>query len=316
VDLEAGLQDDHARLWSRVRRDGTRFRAKFWAVGTAEPVSWELDFMDGLATAPVGWPGVILFNHVGTYSSVALEYFAISTDPDTKPLALPVDDSAILPNTGVVDMATADLSAGGFVHYPLDNAGSVTAVMEDRGGSLHGRVLKLSAAATTRRGFVDWAPAGRMLDGHVLALVEVGGTMCGPGMALHRDVVSDVYTNSVRNHALLRQLNERVDVCAVKPRTSPDATWPTWWNGATGTVNVGERWWVRFAKFGDYVSARAWKFGDAEPGAWAVNAGGNGQFEVAGIPGLGYEFAVTGDIYLEHLAWTDDPTNAPVNPPA
>lgn len=309
-DIEASAGGEHERRWLRVRRDGKRYRAKVWVAGTAEPGAWEMDRDNVLTENPTGFLGIIIADFVRTQAAPAVEYFAVTTAPDATPLVLP-DDVAVDPNTGVVDMSAATVGENGFVHYPLISGATPT--IEARAGSLHGNVLKVVATGNPN-GVLAWAPAGRLFDGALLALIEVANCeYCGPGFIYPRTPVGPFYTNSWRCFGMLSPTWNELNFCGDVDLAASNM-WSYRHTTSGVTQNAGERWWVRYEKIGQFVHMRAWKYGAPEPTTWQKNINGMGNYETIGWPGIGYGLGNGQAIYVEHLAWTDDIAGAPIQP--
>lgn len=306
------------RYYIRMRRDGTRLRAKVWAAGGAEPGAYQLDTTEALFSAvATGFPGIglIQYTNDGSNQMLRIEYLSVSTNPAVSPAPLPTGgDAATGGNFGVVDLPTAAISGAGFVHYPLAGVANFAAAIEARGGSKHGTVLRVTGAAGNVRGFLAWAPAGLVCEGDVLALVEVGGLIAGAGLVYPSAANAGIYDRAFRSVAFVREPLDRTEWG--REKNGQDASWPAGLTAALGAVVVGEKWWIRHRRSKNVVQIRAWKDGVAEPGAWAIdnNAAGNNDYDVTGYPVFGYDFNAAGSVYLEHLAWTDDPTANPVNP--
>lgn len=305
------------RHYLRVRRDGNRYRARVWALGTSEPGTWVHDATEGLfSSTDTGLIGLMLVGYTGQAShTIQLEYLSISNNPGSVSAPLPADEAKTGGNFGAVDMTTAAVSGAGFVHYPLTASSTVALSMVARGGSKHGTVLKVDCPSGSHRGFVNWVPGGYCADGDVLALIEVGGSKCGPGVAYAKAVNGGIYNRAHRSHSLILHASDRVDWCRTKTRNDEDA-WPAGLNTGvnTGAIAPAEKWWVRQRKTGAQIQMRAWKDGTSEPGTWYVDNSAQLEYDVVGLPSIGYDTGGAATFYVEHLAWTDDPSANPVNP--
>lgn len=308
---------NRVRTYMRVRRDANRYRAKIWAVGSAEPGAYQYDSTEGLfSSVETGYLGFLVSNYTGQTSHViAVEYLSVSNNPAVTPAPLPISDAVTGGNFGAVDFTTATVDATHFVHYPLTAASTVALSLVARGGSKQGTVLKVDCPAGSHRGFINWNPAGFCADGDVLSLIEVGGTLCGPGVGYPRPIQGAVYSLAQRSYSMIRHASDRIDWGRVKSKNTEDG-WPIALNTGvnTGAINPGERWWVRQRKDGNTIRVRAWKEGTAEPAGWYIDSNAQLEFDVIGIPGLGFDTGGVATFYVEHLAWTDDPTANPINP--
>lgn len=325
TDAGAGAAiTSNKRYFLRFRRTATkRWRAKIWDADLSEPGAWQHDANpDALfEDASGGFIGIMLANWVGSASDpILVEYVSVSTNPDTTPAPMPASLVLTGGHFGAVDMTTAAVDAAGFVMRRLTTNVPV-ATMEARPGSKHGTVLKIAgSAAGNSGGVVTWEPGRNLFNGDVLALMEIAAsgpvtTEMGAGVMFPRvPNGSGIYDLGHKSFATLRDSANAVAWMGSK-ETSTQAGWSLFVNVAGVTIGAGDRWWVRHRRTMHQIQCRFWKEGDAEPSTWQVDSTGQRQRDVVGTPAFGVAFsAANGTCYLEHLAWTDDPTENPVNP--
>lgn len=325
MGVEDALASARARYWVRVRKGpGKRFRGKFWAAGAAEPEAWMHDVTETMANvgdAIVGWVGPY-WNNMGNnnFDPLLIEYFSVSDNPSAKPAPGPADPNVLQGGvSSSVDFATASVHATlGFALHRI-NGNAPTVTMEDRVGSLHGRVLRVNAAAAGPRAMVTWMPGDYIYHGDVLGLIELGAgsTWAGVGVNYPRNPNgSGFYDLAQKSFGMLRDFANAVAWSADHSvNTTQDFSLR---QNVTGVaMATPERWWVRHRRDMNAPMMRMWKFGEAEPGTWTVLPAANSEHDPMGRPAFGFDFgAAAGNLYLQHLAWTDDFVSNPINPPA
>lgn len=323
TDAGAGAAiTSNKRYFIRFRRTSTkRWRAKIWDADLAEPSSWQHDanpdasFVDAFAAHP----GLMLANWVGATSTdpFLVEYFSVSTNPDSQPAPMPVSLSLTGGWYGSVDFATATIANGtGFQLRRMVNSDTSIA-LEARVGSKHGTVLKITAPAASRRGFVTWDPAKNLYNGDVLALVECASTttVLGAGVSYPRVANgSGFYDMAHHSYAALRDFANAAAWMGTKA-SGTNTDFGLLQNVTPVAIATTEKWWLRHRRTMHAIQCRWWKDGTAEPGAWNVDLTSRRDIDVVGTPGIAFDFgSAAGSVYVEHLAWTDDYTANPVDP--
>jgi hypothetical protein len=307
------------RYFMRVRLTATdRYRAKIWDADLAEPGAWQHDNTEAaLVDQSGGFLGLLLSNWVSTASDpILIEYASVSNNPGTTPAPMPASLALMGGNFGSVDMATATVGAGGFVQSRIAGT-AATMVMEARGGSKHGTVLRVTGAVSLPRGVAIWEPAGQLFNGDVLALIEIGvnSWAVGAGVAYPRGPNgSGLHDLAQTSFTMLRDQSNAMGWMGQKSHNT-GSDFPLRVNVTGVTINAGERWWCRHRRTMHQIQCRVWKEGTAEPGTWQVDTTAQRVHDVVGTPAMGWDMTISaGSMYLEHLAWTDDPTANPVSP--
>lgn len=174
-------------------------------------------------------------------------------------------------------------------------------------GSLSGQVLGLWNDGTiVSWGQLTWQAMDPFADGDVVALVRsstgdedetIGVQGRGAGITDPPTMVIADIQESATNELLLQH------------HSASDN--PTFVASANFNHDAGDRVWVRLNFNGTALKARAWAFGEAEPGTWGIEETVAGATTSAGYPGVNSRYDgrtnAGAPVYVEAIGWSDDP---------